>query len=563
MEACRIKKYLAKIVGFAFAFAFLLNVVPVMQVEAAEIDYTIRFQLDEKKSIIYEKGQGQVGDTITVRDTYYDKQEKKDYDLVGQDSQILKSGKKEYIFQYESYKAPSIEGSVTLATTEGKILKTTALTIGAESSVTYDVPETFLENNVKTYERKEGEPKQITLKYNDQEVDCLVLYKEVTNFEPYTVKVNYVDDNNGILQSKSFKVTGSTYIYYAPLTLKLTKGDTVTYYNVESNASSVITHDPSSTTREYNIKYNAFDGKSTYNWYIYKYDGYSNSRLGKVEVKEVAVGQSITYTPKKSITSGGTTYKLDPGMAKTYTHQYGDSDRVLYVYYNPEGYVPEGSYNINVQYRNIADNSIIYSTSVTAEPGDNTYITCPAEYNSGSINYVRLDGQKDTVTHSYYSPKREYNIYYRDINDTQYENTVITREETITTVETVYDTVTITGATTTTGGTTAGGTAGDEPTDEPAAGTGDDSPATGGATDGTTDVRAEDPTTGETEVQATETPSGDQVIVEDEDVPLGDLTDQQDAEKSFLAQNGKYVLSAILALLILAGSITVAMKKKR
>ena len=84
-----------------------------------------------------------------------------------------------------------------------------------------------------------------------------------------------------------------------------------------------------------------------------------------------------------------------------------------------------------LQFVNIANNAVLQTETVTATPGADTIISCPASFSVGGNTYVRLDGQNDTYRHSFYSPKRTYTIYYRDINDILYANTVITNIETV------------------------------------------------------------------------------------------------------------------------------------
>ena len=47
------------------------------------------------------------------------------------------------------------------------------------------------------------------------------------------------------------------------------------------------------------------------------------------------------------------------------------------------------------------------------------------------MEYVVLAGQGSAVEHDYYSPQRNYTVYYRDVNDLQNVDTVVIREETV------------------------------------------------------------------------------------------------------------------------------------
>ena len=148
-------------------------------------------------------------------------------------------------------------------------------------------------------------------------------------------------------------------------------------------------------------------------WHLILVDGTTNTRIG---------AQTVPVEPGETVEFDAAAH-APAGYAPTqdsYSYTYGGDNLVQYVYYTPAGYVPSESYTVNLRFVNIADNAVLQSESVMVAPGADTIISCPADFSVNGQTYVRLDGQNDSYRHSYYSPKRTYTIYYRNINDVLY-----------------------------------------------------------------------------------------------------------------------------------------------
>lgn len=193
------------------------------------------------------------------------------------------------------------------------------------------------------------------------------------------------------------------------------------------------------------IVYKLSDGTQPYIWSVRLINAqtgamlYANANsIVNLTVAPAATGaNAVTYTPAAKLLVDGTSYTLDAsqmenGAPKTFTHAFGDTERVLYIYYLPEGYTRPASYDVKVQYLNVADGSVIYSTTVSATPQQDAVIDCPASYDKGGVTYLRLGGQPDSYTHSYNSLQRTYSIWYRDKNAPQYQNTIIYQVQVLT-----------------------------------------------------------------------------------------------------------------------------------
>ena len=386
--------------------------------------------------------------TYTARSTYYDAASGTDYDLAAGAAETaqLAYGVPSVTFQYVGHTQPTLYGSVSFVDTKGNILQQDTFPVLPENDAAHPTlypaagqafPDTLEKNGV-TY-KKATAMQRVAASYTGK-LDYTILYKEQTQSGAYTANIRYVDENGALLMTDKVPVKDKNYTYYAPTAFSLydAVSGTTLYYSTTAE-KAVLVLKPGSTTTVYEIPYTAYNGRAPYDWSIRLVDGYTGALLG-TETRAVPVGGSATYTPQATLTAGETTYTLDPAMQTDYTHTYGDASRVQYLYYNPEGYQPPVSYDLTVQYKNIADGTVLYSTAVAASTMQNTVITSPATYSFGGAEYVRVNGQPDTVAHSFYSPKRTYTVYYRDVNDTAHENTVITVTEVITS-ESIEETI--------------------------------------------------------------------------------------------------------------------------
>lgn len=206
------------------------------------------------------------------------------------------------------------------------------------------------------------------------------------------------------------------------------------YYTLSNGQSPVINHQVSSSERHYTISYKAIDENSSYSWYIYKVDAASQKILGEVVEKEVQPGSQVTYDVESEVKDNKQTYQVDASMPKTLTHQYGDSDHISYVYYNLEGTTSNDSdYSVDIEYRDIASNEVISTSKVNVEANkdEDTVLQCPEKLSQDGQDYVLVSGQATSMRHSYYSPRRLYIVYYRNVNDVLNADTEIVTEQVI------------------------------------------------------------------------------------------------------------------------------------
>ena len=91
------------------------------------------------------------------------------------------------------------------------------------------------------------------------------------------------------------------------------------------------------------------------------------------------------------------------------------TDVLQYVYYVPKDYTPGDTYDITVQYMNIANSQILRSETITVDPETNDFVEHPrrGQFALGDDTYVRLAGQETAIRHAYFSPAYHHHLLPR------------------------------------------------------------------------------------------------------------------------------------------------------
>lgn len=388
--------------------------------------------------------------------TYYNQDTDTDYNLSGD----MKHDGTKYYAEYEPYVPTSLEGSITYVDNQGNILRTDTISpeikpenTGADAIVVELEDRLEIQNGTETlnyYPVLET----VTADYYGQ-IDFVVLCNAYASTEGETglVKIHYTAGGEDILVDE-VNLTTTTYLYTVPKSFVQIESGKATQYRLKDDGNQLNEYHqlvlvPGRAENDYYFEYEATAADEAVTWNLILMDGTTNTRLG-AETMDVQPGETVEFDAAAHAPAG-----YVPSQ-ETYTYTYGGENLVQYVYYTPDGYVPTESYTVTLQFVNIADGAVLQSESVMVNPGADTEITCPAEFTAGDNTYVRLGGQSDTYRHSYYSPKRTYTIYYRDVNDTLYANTIITNIETVTTERTETGVTYVEDVTTVTGGTVTG-----------------------------------------------------------------------------------------------------------
>lgn len=392
--------------------------------------------------------------------TYYNQDTDTDYNLVSEGMQYDKTARK-YYAEYEPYVPTPLEGSITYVDNQGNILKTDTI-VNITPDHTGDTPKEVV--LVNRFLVQDGEQDlyyyptvQIVKADYYGQIDFVVLCNAYASTEGETglVKIHYTSGGEDILVDE-VNLTTTTYLYTVPESFVQIDAESgkATQYKLKDDGNQLNEYHqlvlvPGRAESDYCFEYEATAADEAVTWNLILMDGTTNTRLG-TETMDVEPGETVEFDAAAHAPAG-----YVPSQ-ETYTYTYGGENLVQYVYYTPDGYVPTESYTVTLQFVNIADGAVLQSESVMVNPGADTEITCPAEFTAGDNTYVRLGGQSDTYRHSYYSPKRTYTIYYRDVNDTLYANTIITNIETVTTERTETGVTYVEDVTTVTGGTVTG-----------------------------------------------------------------------------------------------------------
>ena len=391
--------------------------------------------------------------------TYYDQVTDTDYNL-SEGMQYDETARK-YYAEYKPYVPTPLDGSITYVDNQGNILKTDTI-VNITPDHTGDTPKEVV--LVNRFLVQDGEQDLyyyptvpiVRADYYGQ-IDFVVLCNAYASTEGETglVKIHYTSGGEDILVDE-VNLTTTTYLYTVPDSFVQIDAESgkATQYKLKDDGNQLNEYHqlvlvPGRAENDYYFEYEATAADEVISWNLILMDGTTNTRLG-AEKMDVEPGETVEFDAAAHAPAG-----YVPSQ-ETYTYTYGGENLVQYVYYTPDGYVPTESYTVTLQFVNIADGAVLQSESVMVNPGADTEITCPAEFTAGDNTYVRLGGQSDTYRHSYYSPKRTYTIYYRDVNDTLYANTIITNIETVTTERTETGVTYVEDVTTVTGGTVTG-----------------------------------------------------------------------------------------------------------
>lgn len=390
--------------------------------------------------------------------TYYDQVTDTDYNLVSEGMQY--DGTK-YYAEYEPYVPTPLDGSITYVDNQGNILKKDTI-VNITPDHTGDTPKEVV--LVDRFLVQGGEQDlyyyptvQIVKADYYGQIDFVVLCNAYASTEGETglVKIHFMSNGKEVWGDE-VNLTTTTFLYTVPESFVQIDAESgkATQYTLKDDDDQLNEYHqlvlvPGRAESDYYFEYEAAAADEVISWNLILMDGTTNTRLG-AETMDVEPGETVEFDAAAHAPAG-----YVPSQ-ETYTYTYGGENLVQYVYYTPDGYVPTESYTVTLQFVNIADGAVLQSESVMVNPGADTEITCPAEFTAGDNTYVRLGGQSDTYRHSYYSPKRTYTIYYRDVNDTLYANTIITNIETVTTERTETGVTYVEDVTTVTGGTVTG-----------------------------------------------------------------------------------------------------------
>lgn len=265
--------------------------------------------------------------------------------------------------------------------------------------------------------------------YNKGAQEYIFRYQLVTeqNTRPYLFRVQYQATDGTLLKSSSVTAqSGATTTFKVDGEYLTAAG---TLYTKVSGEPDVINHDYNSSTRLYTIKYEQTRATSPYDISVRYVDALTGLAI-KTNSVHVGLNETARFTADSEVSANGTEYLVASGQDRQVVHAFGDSQRVYDIYYYERGAAQ--SYPVTIRYFDVTTGTVLYTTTATADYDSQLTITAPENYAAGGENYVMLGGQSTSIDHTFYSTRHAYVFFYRNVNDTANENTVVeqTTEET-------------------------------------------------------------------------------------------------------------------------------------
>ena len=361
------------------------------------------------------------------------------YKLKSQDPQEL-GGKACYVYTPAADAAESIEGHITYydeANTTAP-LKTDTLTLAKGQPQQVEVPAVISDASGALY-RTLQLAGSVTAAYpgvSEYNIMCKKLnadWGKVGSF--YTATINYVDATGNKLGVVDSVIVNKKYTYTAPDKIFVNDKGTVKQYQIQSKDQAVLQLEPGDAegTKSYDIVYEPVRDDAPRTWTVVLENGSVSPKDAKRTIKRIDYtgkpGETATHATEQKITVDGVDYVPSAAAQASYQHLFSTADMEVeqHIYYVPDGYVAPEAYEVNVKYVNIATNETIDSQSYTASPSmrSDLEIVTPESFSAKGVEWIRLRGQEMAIRHSFYSPVREYVVYYRDVNDDLHESTVI------------------------------------------------------------------------------------------------------------------------------------------
>ena len=336
-------------------------------------------------------------------------------------SVIVSYGDTKVEFNYKPVEQKSRNVKVYYIDENGYSIGNDSFTIQPNSSETFKVPNT-LSVSGKKYNLAEGQPKSISQDYINTTSSYTIVYKAEKQAaeRPYTVKVVYVDAaSDATIANNSFTVpVGETVKYNTAKNVVTASYDE---YELAEGQPTVITHTSGDATRSYTVYYNKTGTRSPYAIKIKFVDSVTGKVLDTVS-KDVAVNGSVEYQLPAKMTVSGVEYVLTAGQGTSIKHSYGQSQTTYYVDYDALSKDDLDAYTVVLKYVDVANNKELKSQTKTVERGSSVKFKVPDTFEKEDVEYVILSGQESEITHDFTSRVRSYAVYYRDSNDTTYED---------------------------------------------------------------------------------------------------------------------------------------------
>lgn len=238
--------------------------------------------------------------------------------------------------------------------------------------------------------------------------------------KPYLITIIYKNTDGQVLGTKTQTVTKGASIKFDTANV-VVDGNGVEYTRASGEATT-ITHEFANSKRAYTVVYEVTKAEKPYDITINYVDLLTGRTLSST-TQNVGLNKTVRYNVDNTVSHNGVSYVLSGNQDKTIQHAFGTAQRTYTVYYNEKD-KDVTNYNVDVLYFDATNNKVLYATKQEATLGNTFTINAPTSYAADGKEFVLLAGQGE-VAHSFYSSRRKYVYFYRDVNDAANKDTIV------------------------------------------------------------------------------------------------------------------------------------------
>ena len=346
------------------------------------------------------------------------------YQISGSNYKQVSFGTPSVEFTYSRVARNPYTSSISYVDQDGNGIGKDSFTVTEENGGSFTPQQTISGANGRSYKLMSGQS-AVSQSYDAGTRNYTFRYQLQENAaaRPYFITVRYVS-NGTLLNANTYTVTnGNTVKVSTPATYTTPDG---IEYKRKSGEEAAISHNFNQGMKTYTIEYekNTAESNQPYSIRVNYVDLLSGRTISSKSV-DVAVNKTVSVNVDSSIQDGDTTYTLASNQAKAISHKFGNTQRTYNMYYTEKGKEVE-SYDVSVVYFDITNNRVLSSRTVKAELDKEITVSAPETVKDNDKTYTMLNGQDKETRHSFYSSRRRYIYFYRDVEDKANEATVVT-----------------------------------------------------------------------------------------------------------------------------------------
>lgn len=365
-----------------------------------------------------------VGATCTASKTWEDPNNPNAlYQVNGANYKQVSFGTAAVEFTYSKVARNPFSSTVKLVDQDGNGLGNDSFTV-TEAGGSYTPQGSITAGNGRVYKLMNGQG-AVSQSYSEGARSYTFRYQlqETTESRPYFITIRYMAGNM-MLTSQTLTVTkGNTATASIPSTYTTADG---TEYKLKSGQATSISHKFESGAKTYTAEYekNVTDSNQPYTIRV-NYIDLLTGRTIDSTTANVGLNKTVNVSVETSIKDGDTTYTLAANQPNAISHKFGSSNRVYNVYYTEKGQ-EVASYDVTIVYFDVTNNKVLSSKTEKADLGKTLTVSAPKTVTEGDKTFTLLNGQNSEETHDFYTARRRYIYFYRDVEDKANEETTVT-----------------------------------------------------------------------------------------------------------------------------------------